>query len=63
MLLFCGYAMVCHSAPFALLAIWVCALYYRRRAALEAAVLKDAFGEGYETYTLKTPKLFVPYIA
>jgi protein-S-isoprenylcysteine O-methyltransferase Ste14 len=63
MLLFAGYCLLCHSLPFAVLAAWVCALYYRGRAALEAQVLSEAFGEAYEDYRARTPKLFVPWVA
>lgn len=63
MLLFAGYCLACHSAPFALLAVWVCALYYRRRAALEAEVLRGAFGRAYDDYVAATPRRFVPWVA
>jgi protein-S-isoprenylcysteine O-methyltransferase Ste14 len=63
MLLFAGYCLLCHSAPFAILAVWVCALYYRRRAALEAQVLSEAFGADYDAYRARTPKQFVPWVA
>lgn len=63
MLLFSGYCMACHSAPFAILAVWVCALYYRRRAALESQVLRESFGDEYEDYVKRTPRRFVPWIA
>ena len=63
MLLFAGYCLACHSAPFAVLAVWVCALYYKQRAALEAEVLRAKFGEEYDAYCLRTPRKFVPWMA
>jgi protein-S-isoprenylcysteine O-methyltransferase Ste14 len=62
-LLFCGYCLACHSAPFALLSLWACGVYFRRRAALEAEVLAGAFGAQYDAYRARTPRLFVPWVA
>lgn len=61
MMLFCGYAMVLHSFGYALLALVVCLVYYKSRVALEADVLRDAFGEKYVQYQQRT-KLFVPFV-
>lgn len=63
MLLFAGYCLLCHSAPFAALSLWVCAAYFRARAGLEEAVLSRAFGGDYEAYRARTPRRFVPGIA
>ncbi|KAI8462291.1 MAG: hypothetical protein J3K34DRAFT_527857 [Monoraphidium minutum] len=62
MLLFAGYCLACHSAPFALLAAWACGLYYTRRAGLERDVLRAAFGGAYDDYALRTPRRFIPWV-
>lgn len=58
-LLFFGYAMMLHSAPSALMLVLVCVLHYRRRTALEAEVLRAAFGKRYDDYAGAT-KQFLP---
>lgn len=60
-LLFLGYALALHSAPTALALLVTCVLYYSRRTALEAAVLREAFGDSYDQWACRT-KRFVPWV-
>jgi protein-S-isoprenylcysteine O-methyltransferase Ste14 len=60
-LLFLGYALMLHSAPTALALLVTCGLYYSRRTALEAGVLREAFGENYEQWASRTRR-FIPWV-
>ncbi len=61
MLLFFGYCMALHSAPCALLMLLVCLLYYSSRTALEAQVLREAFGAEYDSYAAGRKK-YIPLL-
>jgi protein-S-isoprenylcysteine O-methyltransferase Ste14 len=56
-LLFCGHALLHHSASGALLAAAVCAAYYWQRVRLEVALLQEAFGDEYKAYAARTARL------
>lgn len=58
-LLFMGHGLLLHSAPSALLLLGVCLLYFKRRTALEAAVLHDRFKDEYDAWAARTPA-YVP---
>lgn len=59
MLAFFSFAMLLHAAPTGLAMLAVCATYYSARTALEARVLREAFGEAYSEYAVRT-KRFIP---
>lgn len=53
--------MIMHSAPTVIVLLAICITYYKRRTALEAAVLRSAFGKQYDAWASKT-KRFVPFV-
>jgi protein-S-isoprenylcysteine O-methyltransferase Ste14 len=61
-LLFTGAALLCHSAPLALLFLLVCGAHYTHRVSLEEQLLMSAFGEQYAAYQRATPHRFLPGI-
>mmetsp|Transcript_27836 Transcript_27836/g.61049 ORF Transcript_27836/g.61049 Transcript_27836/m.61049 type:complete len:418 (-) Transcript_27836:175-1428(-) len=61
LMLFCGYCLALHSAPYALITLLLCGSYYRLRCHLESLVLTEAFGEQYSAYAKRT-KMFVPLL-